>query len=1376
MPALDLADVVNNGELIVYSDETDDSDDEDYVAGTGQSQETKKLMQQLRVRNVDDETHVTSKLFETVIMRKHATLSTCIQRLYLTLTSGEPYVAIADVLSFVCECAGFRQSSIKPELLESFDKPKGSRGEAGLNKGKAALSDDDNLNEGDPSAQKNGVNRRKGKLRKPSPLSISSYSDNGDTEEAARRESRNGGKNLARGGVDSMDEDGERSGFSSSHKPIPEISYDVFDWWYFRNTFASLPTEAVLSDIIEQSKTFMDPYKFDKDDSVILPDVKELLKNKQPKCIATKFTQLCMDRVKHMNTALEAQDGWTIGFGRRNSAFLRFKEFFQQLVLDAESKYLGELLFLLQWVLALSLNGFRAIRQFAHITCVEMVSSLMVKLEMLTKQKRVFSKQLQVEIELDQRTHERIHGKGSHLSSKVSKSTLELYKKLLLAQRGQVSIVRFLKCIYNVNVASKLRDVLVDIRITTIFSLSEYVLLNPIIFSDHHYLDLAYRLLPASDEVSRLLLLRFISLVDTKLTAEHLGILVVLHESCCDLGLTECCNIIESILLKDLHQSYEGSVVRKHCNEKGFLSIVKTLEKGTNHTLSVLISSVFLPSVQIDGFSLVFLIKTDDLPSKYRNMLIPHPEVAGQKKLINISDSSKGTMDFTKCISELAKLLTQLNPQVSFTGNLISSIWKYSKAFSDVEDTIRLLCQGGDVTSLDARLDEERQKLLLYIAIASVERSTDNSGEISDKQKEAVKSVISYAPILLRLYKANQTHARAALQLISMATLLFSKAKIPLDKTVVTSLADTIIHLMETDSNSESSIDCMRLAVRCMYNLYSFSEETKKNVKRIYNMALPQLENEGDAMIITLHCVLNMLHYFPLELEMRSETIDAISRKIEANENTDRMLWCALGYVLYEAEIYKCIKKSQQLDPELSKFGGSLLGSLAAHVNTAVDDFQFFAGFCSMVSLVQISSLVNALEDIPEGVEQEMYNILHHFLVLAYTGSSKIPTSNATSPVYLENNKKGITVADVFITGHNNTNFVLNPLESVLCLIGLFTKVLFPRLYCSGVSVLILLQLTSSFSPIASAAGVYLRFLVNYDPHISSSLMLYDLIGLYESNSRELLHELCERFIDSILSKNSNIAVDPKKTNIDQMIVAGVQYALQCPSNWEFLDTMIELLRFFMNSGGIVNGTFMRTHIGQLISNSEPPMDVLEKLWHILNIIGMSQDDVGKKSASSRKDPDGVNRCLNIIRRLAKYVDFSELTKVTTTKKQQQTPSSTCIVKRKRNAVTAQVTSEDYHSEYNTSESGMLEVSPIVVRTFTKSHFKELPPSIGMKNANSPSSTQLSLDLSQISADIQTLDYRDMAEFSQETSRPGDSAQYSSSYDLTSPSLRFSPF
>ncbi|CDR95233.1 hypothetical protein, conserved [Babesia bigemina] len=1317
-------------EITISAGSDDDSDDEDYCDTAVSRGRRAQRAPQMRVREAHSEVPVTSRLFEIVIMRKHAKLSTCLQRLLLTMSTAERHVAIADILSFICECAGFKHSSISSEVVQAHDL---CSGVASRKSSFSAMESDRRRRDYAPIIMEmSSPGGMKDMDISPDGLSEPYYSVM-DGSVGRRPSSHAGGASPICDPHDPLSAnhspthafagaDPCESGFYDDDRDV-RLTYDSFSWWSFREMFTSLPSGANYSDIVRHCSSQCTSHAIEPD-TLFFPKNSDLFSDRRSRCLSRKFYQLCVERVAPLTRALDAQDGWVIGFGKHNWAYMLFKEFFQQLVLEAEAVCVGELLHALQWICALSMIGFRAVRQFALIACNDVVSSLLVKLNSLAKNERVFAKQLQVEIDMDQRTHERVHGRDSRVRVTVSKSSLELYKKLLLAQRGQRAILSFLKCLYDVNFASKMQDVLVDIRVSAAFSLGNNVLLNPQIFSSPAYVDFTYRLLPATDECTRLLLLRYLGLVERRLGEEEFGILLSLHESCVNSGLADSCEAIEALLLRDVHFNYDRSAVFSHRSEKLFLRLVESLSKNKNSTLGVLIASVFLPSVPIHGFSLVFQIRTDGLRSKYRNMLVPHPAVVGRQTKLVISDESTSKVrNFYQCFMELSRLAACIAATEAFVTNLVGSLWNHNHLFEDVAGIVRFLCQGGDVASVKARLDANCQQLLLHITLASFDHLLADATAFTEQQLEAVGTVISYAPVFLRLYRANASHMKTALQLLEQATALLHRTGLPLDGGLVNAVADVLKYLVDSDNGDEQTIDSIRLAVRCLYNVYAHSEEAKLNVASLYRVLSKQLSSESESGKNLLHCVMNLLHFFPLELDVPGILIPLIIKNLRAQAADERMLWCTIGYVLFEAELYRCVKTSQpSVDGAFGELRDVLLQSIAAVAHDSSSDFTLFVCFHSMASLVQISALAGGLEEVPHESELEMYRILLHFLQLVKPSHMR----NAAAPP--PGAAKGYTIADVYVAGYCESYFTMNPLDCVLSIVTLFTKVLSARLYCSGVSVLVLLQTISLCAPIAAAAEVYLRFLANFDDQILISLLLFAMIGLYESGARDCCAELRHRFVDTLMGKGAKTAVDRKKLSINALLLSGMRYALQGPSNWDFITELVELTKTFRSYEGHVNSTLLHAQVGALLTPIDVPEELRAKIFEFLQVVGLGSA-ITMRAMAGCQDIDGIDRCLNIIRRKCSHVDLVSLTGGAVARKERHQPSSTCIVTRQRpvKSIDRLVSSETRATSAGSPESH-LDVSPIVVRTFTKSSVRALPPSVGMMRPRSTPGTKLDVD------------------------------------------------
>ncbi|ORM40694.1 uncharacterized protein BXIN_2340 [Babesia sp. Xinjiang] len=1285
-----------DNDIFSSSGSEDDSGDEDYCDASVPRRRNGRPVQERRVREDTSEVHVTSRLFEIVIMRRHAKLSTCIQRVLLNISSDERYMAIADILSFICECSGFHHSSISPEVVDSCDSI-----------GKLTIVD-------------------LGKEPKSGDHSATRESPFGHFESNVPNGSEGKASILTPTTKDKSKSSGVHSGIPSSEQ---EFNYDNFGWWSLRDMFTSLPNTVSYTEIVKQCSNASEAKANDDEDSLFFPDAGRAISDRQTRCLANKFLNLCQDRVKRLTSALDAQDGWTIGLGKRNTAFLRYKEFFQQLAFETEEPFLGDLLHSLQWIFALSMIGFRVVRQFALIACNEVISSLLVKMNTLSKNERVFTRQLQVEVEMDQRTHERVHARDPGATVSCSKSTVELYKKLILSQLGQSAILRFIKCVYCVNFTSKLQDVLTDIRVCCAFAIGTNVMLCPVIFSKPSYVDFVYRILPSTDDCTRLLLLRYLSMVERRLSEEELGILLSLHASCLRDGMATCSETIEAILLRDVHLNYDHSVVFNHRNEKSFLPVINSLSRGNNSTLAVLIASIFLPSMAIRNFSLVLQVRTDDLRSKYRNILSPHPDVLGRQNTLTISENSPvNAENFNRCFKELSKLISTVDPKDNFVMNLISSLWDHSDIFSDVGRTVRFLCQGGDVSTVKGRLHESCQELLLNIALASFEHLLSNADGPKDAQFEAVSTVASHAPMLLRMYRASMPHMKTALQLIEQVTSQLQLRDIPATPGLIPSLREALTHLVESGESGEEALDALRLAVRCLYNLYRGNESAKSHVSELYKMVSERMSSSDDPGLATLHCAMMLLHYLPMEMDVAITLIGVIRRNLESPTVDDRMLWCAIGYVLFEAELYKCVRTSQSsVNAIFSTLRDSLLRSIALLVREARSDFRMFVCFCSMVSLVQISALVNGLDELPDCVELEIFNVLDHFYQRVRPIRMRTLAACPLTPGVLETHNKGITVADVFISGYDEDNFILNPLSSVMCLVGLFTKALSARLYCSGASILLVLQLLSSTPAISETSGVYLRFVANFDDQILLALLLATMIGLYESSARGLAGQVCRRFVERVLNKQDGIVVDHKKLRLDRLIVSAVRYALQAPSNWDFLTVVIDFGTLLKHHGSTFNKAALQGHIATLLASMNPPSALRDKVVKLLNAFGITPVK-RKGNLVSMTEIDDMDRCVNIIRGKSSYIDFVRVSGGSGRRKNRHRVTSTGVVKRHKTDKLGErsVTSDTRASSADSRET-CAEVSPVVTRTFTKSQLL-YPPSVGMVRSRNPSNVPLERD------------------------------------------------
>ncbi|GFE54681.1 hypothetical protein BaOVIS_020850 [Babesia ovis] len=1254
---------------IVFS--ASDSDDEDYTDSSSPLRRKVRPSGELHVHEDRSSTHLTSRLFEIVIMRRHAKLSTCLQRLLLTLGSNERHMAIADILSFICECAGFRHSSISPNIIAS---PFGDDNSLGLGKAR----------------------RKPGRKNKPKPditespfhtvldsTTPSSASDSvgGTTEEATTVPGSTAGN----------------------------FSYNSFNWTSFLEMFSQLPTSATYDEIVKHTCARPEDAIDQSDSLLYLPEIGYKTANILPKCLSSKFLNLCLERVDGLTSALHTQDGWTIGFGKKNVAFLRFKEFFQQLVLEAEASSVGDLLHALQWIFALSLIGFRAVRQYAFIACNEIVASLLVKLNALSKNERVFKRQLEVELEMDQRTHERVHGRSTKVSLNVSKSSIEVYKKLLLAQRGQNAINAFVKCVFCVNFSTKLQDVLLDIRVSAAFSLVSNLLLCPKIFSETPYIHFVYHQLPTTDETTRLLLLRYLAMVDRRINEEQFGILLSVHAASMRDNMAKCCDAIEALFLRDIHQNFDCSVVAAHKNDKDFMALVNSLSRTSSTTLCVLVASLYMPSVRVSNYTTAFQASTDDLRSKYRNLLIPHPAVVGLQQTLRIHEDNLNDHEmFNRCFVELNNISTSVDNKNAFVSNMVVGLWHYNRVFTNVGNIIRYICQAGDIDVLSINIDETGQEMLLHMALASLEHMfnvQDEDTGFRDLQLDAVSAVTTHGALLLRLFQASRVHTRIVLNLLEIATAQLQRTGLPVATGLIGAVKECITQIISNMDQSEFTIDSLRLGIRVMYNVYTDEEESRLNVSELYNMLCGRMHNPQEANVVTLHCIITLLHYLPLEIESSLSLSVLIRRNLESLPDKNHLLWCGIGFVLFESELYKCVKTSRtSVDPAFCDLRDSILRAISGIINSAASDCIRFVCFSSIAALVQISALVN-LEDIPEGVDADLYRVMHYFLVQVRQVHARSMASNGkivSSPIY----KKGITISDVFINGNTEAHFRHNCLESLLCLNNMFMRSLSARLYCSGASVLLFLQLLSGCQAVCDQAGNYIRFLANFDEQILISLLLAALFGLYESNSRPLTAELGRRFVQQLVVKQ-DVLVDHTKLNVDKLFIAILRYGVHAPSNWDFLPDCADLIKMLKHHGCVFNKQRIEAQIQPLVAALEPHTDIYQKASDFFEIVGINNQC---RITNATEDLEDIDRCVQIIRSKSTYLQFDAVIDTFGRRK----PGKPKVVKRPRVKQHERTTTADTRASSEDSSNAQMELSPVLMRTFTKSHMNAYPPSVGI--------------------------------------------------------------
>nr|PVC53097.1 hypothetical protein MACL_00000273 [Theileria orientalis] len=522
-------------EMIDESDSTEDSDDEDYELGDNlfskasskvskpKSSTTKKYNFKLlrkklgsvsrktkRKLDVQRETKDdtlsppnTSRLFQIVIARKHARLSSCLQRTYLSLASDDKFVTIAEVLSFVCECAGF-----KPNL----------------------------------------VNRRY----------LSTDSEKKDSQ----------------------------SGTISS-----EITLDNFGWDSFRNCYLSLPSSVTYEDVLRYRD------KPDPEDEAIYG---KNINSEDCDSISSLFYNMSNYRIRNLTKMLEGKEGWMIDLG--SVGFVRFCEFFNELVLQAETQYFKDLLELIQWVLALSLCPYRPIRLLSCVACNEMVSSLLAKLDTLRKDQVVLKKQLQVEAELDKRMSGRLGKSAVSLSG----STLELYKRLTLVNTTCKVVSSFVKATFSINYSSKLFDVSQDIRMLSAYYMVVHYLINPSMYEHSLYVELVGRFVLNQDE-NLVLLLKYLLVYRGRIGHKVVDKLLAIYPN----ARGEANELIEFILLKFLNEENKGesdggSATRKEAVSKSDEIEADEVSRTKNKVAEKLLNDDFVYESVINRNSVYF--------------------------------------------------------------------------------------------------------------------------------------------------------------------------------------------------------------------------------------------------------------------------------------------------------------------------------------------------------------------------------------------------------------------------------------------------------------------------------------------------------------------------------------------------------------------------------------------------------------------------------------------------------------------------------------------------------------------------------------------------------------------------------------------------
>ncbi|UKJ89516.2 hypothetical protein MACJ_002767 [Theileria orientalis] len=556
-------------EMIDESDSSEDSDDEDYELGDNlfskastkaskpRSSATKKYnfklprkklssvsrqtKRKLAVKSETKDDNLsppnTSRLFQIVIARKHARLSSCLQRTYLSLLSDDKFVTIAEVLSFICECAGF-----KPNL----------------------------------------VNRRY--------LNTNSEKSDSDSETANS-----------------------------------DITLENFGWDSFRNCYSSLPSSVSYEDVLRYRD------KPEPDDHAIYG---KDINIEDCDSISSLFYNMCNYRIKNLTRMFDGKEGWMIDFG--SVGFVRFCEFFNELVLQAEIQYFKDLLDLIQWVFVLSLCPYRPIRLLSCVACNEMISSLLAKVDTLKKDQVVLKKQLLVEAELDKRTSGRL-GRGT---VSLSGSTLELYKRLSLVNITCRVATAFVKASFYINYSSKLFDVFHDIRMLTSYYLVVHYLMNPRIYEHPLYVELVGMFILNQDD-NLVLLLKYLLVYGGKIAKRLVDKLLTIYPN----SRREVNQLVEFILLKFLNEKDEmesddagpnsdensvsssdeiNRVERNRTKEQVIEKLLNDdfLYENVLNNNSVYFCSLFLSShFPSHGFTLTFSLNLGQIKSRYGHLM-----------------------------------------------------------------------------------------------------------------------------------------------------------------------------------------------------------------------------------------------------------------------------------------------------------------------------------------------------------------------------------------------------------------------------------------------------------------------------------------------------------------------------------------------------------------------------------------------------------------------------------------------------------------------------------------------------------------------------------------------------------------------------------
>ncbi|KAK2198190.1 STAG [Babesia duncani] len=1194
-------------------------------------------------------TRSNSTLFEIVILRKHAKINSCILKIHVTLGSNDKLVAIADILSFICECAGFKHGSIRSGDLAQFSK---------------------------------------------------------------------GPQN------------------------------DDFYWEYFTDIFA-LDQNEITYEYIREEILETDPLP---DCDMIFPDILQALENRRNSSWSSVFYLQCMNRVKKISNLLNANEGWAISLGKRNTAFIRFKEFFQRLISDCELQHIKHLFELLEWIFTLSLCGFRAVRQIATLVCDDLVATLLIKLKTLERQETVYLKQLNIELEMDRRLHEKkspnlgssnSNNSSYHTSTKVTNSTLELWKQLDNSRLARRAIFIFVHCVYNVNFTCKLRDVMVDNAVICAFHLGHKYILAPQIFSKEPYWRFVLNIVGKSQGNVKLSLLRYLAMLNIEYTPDMVSLLIDAYVACVENEESYSCEAIETILLQFVENTRPRTFPVSHPNEPsrrgkpshggspiwrtkwGLIedSLLMFLQhvghRSPNPVLGILVTRLFSLRIAISSFQKSLYPSLDGLNNKYKSILSLPIRSNSEEMTLDIHDDASALSNVHVGINDIIVVLEDAGFDAQgarhFIATFINSLWENSRIFRQADVMIQMLDKGTDPNTSDP-LPDVAQAILLQGVLTSMLKLQvfDSDDQDNIKVTRIVKVVCQHLPMLLDRFKANHTNEKIAIDLAEQIASMTKSHNVEVHEKLMGAVCEACTRSRDLEFEQQAVL------IRTLHHLYTGGQSDLKHLQDLYMEMINDLYVNEDE--IDIKRLAQLAHFCPLEFEVHEDFINYLQGKLTGKKQC--INWCCLALVVYEAEVYKRVKsdrKNGQMPKELVQLPEGLV-QLAKNLlvrlpSVSIDekDVERFVCFCTICSILQISNLVGGIVP-PESIHADLFRALEWFISRIDDSTKRTATIggrssreknnvpresagsnenagdllNATkgAPTGLQAPGKVRTLIDYLVENHQEFDQTFP--EAAACMVRQYTRTMSSDLYISSVSVLILLQLRFEGGPLYEAAAEFIIFLSNFDPDLLHGLLLYTLIGLYESCNRPLASSICSKFVAIYSCKPVDI--------IEQTIISAVEYSAQSQANYDFLTT----IQFYVSklkerNVQLTNGITSFLESQAAMFNS----DFQVRISDLLTTIGPVS---ATKSHLDTVEYEAGNKTLNVFRTREQLVNFTLLHAGKNVKRKR--PVSSCLSRRSGvNGALEDIKTNGHYPD------AVIDISPAVNRNLTRSMY---PPSVGI--------------------------------------------------------------